>query len=135
MKATKLIPAALAAGALALTVPALAAHGRANAQGEARLAAMLSGRTAGAPVQCLNAFQRRHMEVVDRTAMVFRDGDTLYVNRPTGVDLLTWDDVPVFRIWGDELCSKDMAQLHDRSTGMLGATVVMNEFVPYRRNG
>jgi hypothetical protein len=134
MKINKLIPAALAVGVLALTVPAVAAHGRAD-QGQSKLARMLDGRTAGAPVQCLNRFQRRHMEVVDRTAMVFRDGDTLYVNRPEGVSFLGWDDVPVFKIWGDQLCSKDIAELRDRYTGMHGATLVMNEFIPYKRNG
>ena len=134
MKTKSLIPAALAIGALAAAVPAIASHDNTD-RGEAKLAHMLDGRTAGKPVECLDAFQRRNMEVVDRTAMVFRDGDTLYVNRPVGVDFLTWSDVPVFKIWGNQLCSKDIAELRDRSTGMRGASVVMGEFVPYRRNG
>ena len=129
----KMIPAALLLGSLAIAVPAVAAHE--NADGEAKLAKILKDRTAGKPVQCLNRFQRENMQVVDRTALVFRDGDTLYVNRPDGVGFLTWSDIPVFRIWGSDLCSKDMARLRDRSTGMSGATMVMGEFVPYRRNG
>ena len=135
MKIDKLIPTALALGAFALAVPAFAAHDH-NARGEAELAKMLDGRTPGAPVDCLSSFKRRNMEVIDHTAIVFRDGDTLYVNRPAGVDFLTWSDIPVFKIWGsNQLCDKDMAELRDRSTGMRGAAIVLGEFVPYRRNG
>jgi len=134
MKTKRLIPAALAIGALAVAVPAIASHDSAD-RGEAKLAHILDGRTAGQPVQCLDSSQRRNMEVVDRTALVFRDGDTYYVNRPQGVNFLSWSDVPVFKIWGSQLCSKDLVHLQDSSTGMAGATMVMNEFVPYRRQG
>jgi hypothetical protein len=127
----KLIPAAFALGALAVAMPALAAH---EERGEAELAKILDGRTPGAPVRCLDTTQRRNMEVVDRTAMVFKDGDTYYVNRPEGVRFLTWSDVPVFKVWGSQVCSKDLVHLRDSSTWMQGATMVMGEFVPYRRN-
>jgi hypothetical protein len=130
----KLIPAAFALGALTLTMPALAAHD-APVRGEAKLAKILAGRTAGQPIRCLDTTQRRNMEVVDRTAMVFKDGDTYYVNRPAGVRFLTWSDVPVFRVWGSQVCSKDLVHLRDTATWMQGATMVMGEFVPYRRNG
>lgn len=131
MTINKLIPAALAAAALAAGAPAAAAHEK----GEAKLAKIIDGRMAGAPVHCLSTFQRRNMEVVDRTAFVFRDGDTLYVNRPSGANFLTWSDVPVFKIWGSDLCDKDMVHLHDRSTGMPGATLSLGDFVPYKRAG
>jgi hypothetical protein len=134
MKTNRLIPAALALGALAVAVPAIAARDDA-ARGEAKLAHILDGRTAGKPVQCLDNSQRREMEVVDRTAIVFKDGDTYYVNRPNGVGFLTWSDIPVFKIWGSQLCTKDLVHLRESSTGMAGATMVMNEFVPYRRQG
>ena len=128
-----LVPAALAAAALTAAIPAVAA--RADAQGEAKLAKILDGRVAGEPVQCLNNYQRRQMQVIDRTALVFKDGDTYYVNRPEGVSFLSWSDVPVFKLSSSDLCAMDMAQLRDRSTGMLGATIVMGKFVPYRKAG
>ena len=134
MKLKILVPAILAASALAAGIPAAAANDAA-AQGEAKLAKILDGRVAGKPVQCLTSFQRREMQVVDRTALVFRDGDTLYVNRPDGVSFLTWSDVPVFKLWTSDLCAMDIAQLRDRSTGMPGASMVMREFVPYRKAG
>lgn len=136
MTINKLVPAVLAIGALAATVPAVASHtDRAAAQGEAKLAHLLEGRVAGKPVQCLDSSQRRDLEVVDRTALVFKDGDTYYVNRPSGAGFLTWTDVPVFKLYSDQLCSKDLVHLHDRSTWMPGATLSLNEFVPYKRAG
>jgi hypothetical protein len=126
-----LIPVAIAAAALAAAFPAAAAHEK----GEAKLAKLIDGRIAGKPVHCLGTFQRRNMEVVDRTAFVFKDGDTVYVNRPSGANFLTWSDVPVFKIWGSDLCDKDMVHLHDRSTGMAGPTLSLGEFVPYKRAG
>ncbi|MBO0749293.1 MAG: hypothetical protein J2O44_02535 [Porphyrobacter sp.] len=136
MTIKKLIPAALAIAALASAIPAIAAHDRgANTKGEAKLAQILAGRVPGKPVRCLDSFQRRNLEVVDRTALVFKDGNTYYVNRPAGANFLTWSDVPVFKIWGDQLCSLDTVHLRDRSSGMPGATLSLSEFVPYRRAG
>ena len=131
MKLDKLIPATLALAALAASIPAVAKQ----EQGEVKLAKLLDGRVAGAPVHCLSSFQRRDMQVIDRTALVFKDGDTIYVNRPAGANFLTWSDVPVFKIWGDQLCDKDLVHLRDRSSGMPGATLSMGEFVPYKRAG
>ena len=104
-------------------------------RGEAELAKLLDGRVAGEPVACLSTLQRQNMQVVDHTAFVFRDGDTLYVNRPSGASFLTWSDLPVFKEWGSDLCTKDQVHLHDRSSGIPGPVIVMSEFVPYRRAG
>jgi len=129
MTLAKLIPAAFALAALATAVPSPAA---ADAKGEAQLAKLLDGRVPGAPVHCLSRNERENMQVIDRTALVFRDGKTLYVNRPGGVNFLTWSDIPVFKIWGNELCKMDIVHLHDRSTGMGGASMTMVAFIPYR---
>lgn len=131
MTLAKLIPAALAVTALAAAIPAAAA----NEKGEAKLAKLIDGRVAGDPVRCLDSSQRRNLEVIDRTALVFKDGDTYYVNRPAGVDFLTWSDVPVFEIWGSQLCKMDIVHLHDRSSGLSGPALSMGEFVPYKRAG
>jgi hypothetical protein len=127
----KLIPAAVAAATLCAAIPADASYDK----GEAKLAKILEGRVAGEPVDCLDTFRRRNLEVVDRTALVFKDGDTYYVNRPAGVDFLQWGDIPVFKIWGDRMCSKDMVQLRDSATLMPGATMVLEKFVPYKKAG
>jgi hypothetical protein len=132
MTFAKLIPVAFAAAVLASAIPSAAA---ADAKGEAQLAKLLDGRVPGAPVHCLSRTQRDNMQVIDRTALVFRDGKTLYVNRPGGVNFLTWTDVPVFKIWGDQLCSKDLVHLRDRSSGIGGPSMIMGDFIPYRRAG
>ena len=127
----KPIAALFAVAALAAAMPAAAAR----ENGEARLARLIDGRVPGKPVRCLDGTQRRNLEVVDRTALVFKDGDTDYVNRPAGVRFLTWTDVPVFKIFGDELCTHDIVHLRDRSSGLGGASLSMGEFIPYRHAG
>ena len=132
MTLAKLIPAAFAAAVLAMAIPSAAA---ADQKGETQLAKLLAGRVAGPPVHCLGRSQRDNMQVIDRTALVFKDGKTYYVNRPGGVNFLTWTDVPVFKIWGDQLCSKDIVHLRDRSSGLGGPSMIMGDFIPYRRAG
>jgi hypothetical protein len=131
MTMKSLIPAVFAAAALVAAIPATAAHEK----GEAKLARIIDGRVAGEPVRCLDSSQRHNLEIVDRTALVFKDGDTLYVSRPAGVNFLTWSDIPVFEIWGDQLCKMDIVHLHDRSSGMGGPSLSMGDFVPYKRAG
>jgi hypothetical protein len=131
MKALQLVPATLAMALLAATAPVAAA----NEKGEAKLARLIDGRVAGEPVRCLDSSKRRNLEIVDHTALVFKDGDTLYVSRPAGVDFLSWSDIPVFEIWGGQLCKMDIVHLRDRSTGMGGPSLSMAEFIPYKRAG
>ena len=129
----KLIPSILAASLLAAGVPAMAEDK--PARGEAELAQMLEGRTAGEPKRCLSDTERRSLRVIDGTALVFTSGDTLYVNRPDGARFLDWSDVPVFKIWGNQLCEKDSVELRDSASLMPGPFLFMGEFVPYRRAG
>lgn len=126
-----------AAALLAFTAPHAAyaeddAKPPRNAAGEAELAEILEGRIAGEPERCLSDNQRRNMEIIDRTAFVFRDRDVIYVNRPNGARLLDDFDVPVFRLHGSDLCRLDHVELRDRSLHMSGPLIAMNEFVPYR---
>ena len=134
MPMNKLLPVAIGFGLLAGTVPAIAATTDA-APGEAELFQLLEGRVAGEPVRCLSTFQRQNMQVVDHTAFVFKDGDTLYVNRPEGANFLTWSDLPAFETWGSDVCEKDRVRLLDRSSGIQGPILVLGNFVPYRRAG
>ena len=130
MTLSKMIPAALATAALAAAIPAAAAR----ETGEARLEKILDGRVAGQPVDCLSTQERRNLEVVDGTALVFKDGDTYYVNRPSGASFMHWSDIPVFKVWGSQMCSKDQVQLRDSATLMPGATMILDKFVPYKHS-
>ena len=116
---------------LALSAGAMAAEG--NQPGEAELAELLEGRIAGEPVACLPGSGREALQVIDGTAFLFRQGDTLYVNRPSGVGTLNWSDLPVFHTFGSRLCERDRVELRDRSSLIPGPILLLGEFIPYRR--
>jgi hypothetical protein len=126
------IAATLAVGAALLAAPAVDA--RTKLTGEQRLAKMLEGREAGKPVSCIPYSQTQNTTVIDKTAIVYRVGSTLYVNRPTNVDRLTDDDIMVTKIYTSQLCNLDTVQLHDRNFGnMWNGFVGLQDFVPYRK--
>lgn len=123
--------AGLAAASLAI---APAAQAKPKLTGEEQLAKMLEGRVAGEPVNCIPYSRLDQATVIKKTAIVYRVGNTLYVNRPTNADLLDDDDILVTRLWGSQLCSVDTVQLRDRmSPGMWNGFVGLNEFVPYKK--
>lgn len=127
-----LIPALFAAAALA-AVPA-AASAREKLTPEAKLEKLLEGRVAGEPQNCLPLTSSASSQIIDKTAIVYRVGSTLWVNRPKGgADSLDDDDILVTKTSGSQLCSIDVVQLHDRSSHMYSGFVSLGEFVPYRR--
>ncbi|MXP15478.1 hypothetical protein GRI44_12020 [Altererythrobacter confluentis] len=100
-------------------------------RGQAELAKLLEGRVAGEPVRCIGTSQRQNMQIIDRTAMVFGSGRTIYVNAPDGVQFLDRFDVPIFRIFGSQLCRMDRVELRDRAAGISGPQLLMSDFIPY----
>lgn len=131
--ATRVVATAAIAAAM-IAAPSLQA--REKLSGEQQLAKMLEGREAGEPVNCIPIAQSTDSTVIDKTAIVYRVGRTLYVNRPTNADLLDRDDILVTRLFGSQLCSVDTVQLHDRSMpNMWNGFVGLKEFIPYRKVG
>ncbi|WP_066659394.1 MULTISPECIES: hypothetical protein [unclassified Sphingomonas] len=127
---------AFAAAALA----ALALPGAATAdekpypKGEAELAKMLEGRVAGKPVKCVSSSSLGQSTVIDKTAIVYRVGSKLYVNRPRGgADQLSDDEILVTKIHGSQLCNVDKIDLVDRTSRMWSGFVVLGDFVPYTK--
>lgn len=128
---TLAIAATFAAASL-LAIPVADARTRLN--GEQQLAKLLEGREAGKPVNCIPYSQTRNTTVIDKTAIVYRVGSTLYVNRPTNVDRLDDDDIMVTKLYSSQLCRLDTVQLHDRYAGnMWSGFVGLQDFVPYRK--
>jgi len=124
--------AATIAAAAVLAMPA--ADARTKLTGEQQLAKMLEGREAGKPVSCIPLSQANSTTVIDRTAIVYRVGGTLYVNRPTNADRLDDDDILVTKTYTSQLCNLDTVQLHDRTAGnMWNGFVGLKDFVPYRK--
>lgn len=121
-----------------LAVAAVAAAPGASAAKEklapdAQLAKLLEGRVAGEPQNCIPIANANSSQVIDKTAIVYRVGSTLWVNRPKGAESLDDDDILVTKLTGSQLCRIDTVQLRDRSSRMFSGFVSLNEFVPYRR--
>ncbi len=102
--------------------------------GEQKLAKILEGREAGEPVSYLPVYETRDVKVIDKTALVYGSGRTVYVNRPTNPESLDSNDVLVTNLRTSQLCRMDIVRLHDRSPGFFfTGTVGLTEFVPYRK--
>lgn len=101
---------------------------------EAKLARVLEGRVAGEPVECINMRNIRSSQIIDRTAIIYDAGRTVYVNRPRGGgELLDRWDTLVTKLHSSQLCSIDVVDLYDTSSRMQTGFVFLGEFVPYRR--
>ena len=125
------VAAALIATSIIATPAAVSAKPKLT--GEQQLAKILDGREAGKPVNCIPLNQSNDTQVVDKTAIVYRIGGTLYVNRPTNADKLDSDSILVTKLYSSQLCRLDTIQLHDRSTRMWNGFVGLQDFVPYTR--
>ncbi|MFT4027663.1 MAG: hypothetical protein QM676_12790 [Novosphingobium sp.] len=125
--------ALLAATSLAIGAGAMTAEAKPRLTGQERLAQLTAGRVAGAPVSCISQSDRSDMEIVDKTAIVYGSGRTIYVNQPRNASDLDSDDILVTSLHGSQLCKLDSVRLHDRSTQANIGFVMLGDFVPYRR--
>lgn len=123
---------ALLAAAAGLVAAPLDAKPRLT--GEERLAKLLVGRTAGAPQSCIFTPGNNNLTVIDKTAIVYRSGGKVWVNRTAHPEDLDDDDILVIRRFdGSSLCRQDTITLADRSTGMFSGVVFLEDFVPYEK--
>lgn len=116
-------------------VPALADEpdDRAMTKGEAELAKLLEGRVAGTPKSCITTFGHRNIKQIDDTALVYRSGDTVWVNRTRNPQSIDESDVMVIeRFSGSSLCRTDQIRLIDRYAGFFSGVIFLDDFVPYR---
>ena len=125
------IAIALISAAALLTGPALEAKPRLSPQ--QRLDKLLDGRVAGKPEHCISQFDTREMQVLDKTAIVYGWGNTIWVNTPRNAQDLDDDNILVTHTSGSQLCSLDIVTTLDRSAGFFNGSISLGEFVPYRR--
>lgn len=102
-------------------------------KGEAKLAKMLEGRTAGEPVTCIPSIKGNRLEVIQGVAMVYKIGDTIYVARPAHAEELARDDILVIDRFGGQICNTDVVRTVDRSGGYFTGVVFLSKFVPYAK--
>jgi len=120
-------------------VSALAMAGAADARpgqsGEAELARMLQGRVAGQPMACIRTWPSENVTTIDRTALVFGRGDTIYVNRTRFPESIDDNDALVIRKFGTgtSLCRTDLITTFDRTSQFYSGNVYLADFVPYKR--
>lgn len=101
--------------------------------GEEQLAKMLEGREAGTPTNCISLSDTRDGTVIDKTALVYRSGGTIWVNRPKNAQHLDSDDILVTYPTGGQFCRLDRVNTMERSGHFVTGFVALDEFVPYRR--
>jgi hypothetical protein len=114
-----------------LAAPALEAKPKHS--GGDQLAELLQGRQAGEPRRCISTFANNNLRIIDKTAIVYRDGKTIWVNRTRDPASLDDDDVLVIRRFGSDLCRLDDIRAVTRGTGMLRAVILLEDFVPYTK--
>ncbi len=102
-------------------------------EGEAKLARLLDGRVAGTPQNCIPSNRIRDFESIDRTALVYAIGDTIYVNYTRIPETIDDDDLVLSRQFGTRLCRLDNVTTHNRSNNLYSGNLFLTEFIPYRR--
>ena len=120
-------------------VAAAAAAGAAStysADPEARLAALVAGRTAGQPVSCITQTRDQRVHTVEHLAQVYDAGAIRYVNRfePSGCQQLTTDTIAVSRTPTDRLCEGDIIELQSTPAPSIPVgSCTLGKFTPYAR--
>mgnify|MGYP003489038836 FL=1 len=124
---------ALALTATAMGLAATPAAAKPKLTGEPKLAQMLAGRDAGKPVNCLPLGRAQETTIIDKTAIVYRYGKTLYVNRPMNAETLDSDDIMVTSTSLSSICRLDTVRMHDRTSHFYSGFVGLEDFVPYTK--
>ena len=126
-----LAPLAVVAAAAGLVAVPLEA---ARLSGEERLAKLIEGRTAGEARDCIPTSANQSFTVLDKTAIVYKQGRRVWVNRTKNPRDLDDDDIMVVRKFGSSnLCRTDMITMIDRASGMFSGAVFLEDFVPYEK--
>ena len=131
-----IILAGLAIALLGTAADASSASKNDIAKGEARLARMTAGRTPGAPKSCINTYRGDKLEVIPGVAVVYDEGKTVYVARPTNPQMLGRNDALVMdRFSPVRLCVQESIRTIDRFDHYPTGVVFLQDFVPYTREG
>lgn len=94
---------------------------------------LIAGRVAGKPVHCISNFDTREMRILNKTAIVYGRGDTIWVNVPRNAADLDDDDILVTHTTGSQLCNLDIVRTVDRVSHFPSGSISLGDFVPYRK--
>jgi len=116
-----------------LAAAALAA-GPAAAAGPDYLAQLIKGRVAGLPRRCIFPDRSVQPEIIDGTALVYRDARYTYVARfKGGCPALREDRRIIVRGAGGQLCENDPVRVSE-TTGHDFGMCTFEGFTPYRKS-
>lgn len=125
--------------AAALSISPLPAKESPSPEATQKIAHALKGRTRGEPVPCIaNLRGRAQMNVIDDTTILFREGDTVYVQKPKGgcPSLGNSHYALVKRQVGStRYCEGDIGEVVDPVSGIFAGSCIFGPFVPYRKAG
>ncbi|NCP19762.1 MAG: hypothetical protein GW855_11460 [Erythrobacter sp.] len=125
--------AALALAALAAAAPAQAEEAPAAPE-NAELAHLLEGRVAGEPTDCVPTRVNARMYIIDKTALVYDTGRTIYVNYTRYPEVLDSNDVILIRENFPRLCKTTHIELRDPFTpSFSNGSIFLTDFIPYKR--
>lgn len=96
----------------------------------------LAGKTAEAPVNCINRDMSTNLVRVSDDVLLYRvSGRLVYKNQlKYGCPGLARDtDIVVTETFGGQYCKGDLVRLVDRTSGIQGPTCLLGEFTPYRK--
>lgn len=123
MRALILIPALLLSTAVAARVES----------GEAQLAKILAGRTAGKPQSCLPLFDRNDSQTLDGVGIAFRSGRTTWIGRFDDGCHVGPNDTIVTTTSMSQLCRGDIIHVVDQMSHMEHDTCGFRDFTPYTK--
>lgn len=124
---------ALAIAATAVMLGGATVQAKPKLTPQQRLDKLLEGREAGEPVSCIPQFETRDMQILDKTAIVYGRGATIWVNVPKNVEHLDDDDILLTKTNGSQLCDLDIVQTLDRTSQIPNGFLNLGKFVPYRK--
>ncbi|WP_404710817.1 hypothetical protein [Sphingomonas sp. MMS24-J13] len=113
----------------------IAARDRPGQDPEAELARMLAGRTAGPPAECISRYPTMSSTTIERTGIVYKIGNTLYVSRfEGGCPQLSSFRVLVIKTPSNQLCRGDVADVIETPpAGSWVGSCTFGKFVPYTK--
>jgi hypothetical protein len=122
--------------ALALGAGVVAPAWSAKDDPATQLANITKGRVAGKPQRCISLADVSDSQVIEKTTIVYRLGNTYYVNQlKSGAESMNSDNAPVTHTFGSQLCEMDTVKMVDRYGGGLRGFAILGPFVPYKPAG
>jgi len=117
--------------AIALTGSAVSATPRAS-DGTKDLDKALAGRTAGAPVDCIDRTFASGPEIIDSKTLLYRSGRHVYRNDlEANCPSLRDNSIIVIEAHGSQMCRNDLFRPTDPGSAVPGAVCRLGRFTPY----